>query len=68
MGVSFCEQGGMLYIAQTADPNFKNRTKGLLGTWNDYMDDDFTLQNGTVLSPSASEQDIHFQFGLSCKY
>ena len=68
MGISFCEEKGALSFSLTTIPQFENRTRGLLGDWNGAADDDFTLQNGTVLNPSASDFDIHFEFGLSCKY
>ena len=47
---------------------YKNTTKGLLGTWNDDPNDDFTLPDGTVLSSSSSSREIHFGFGVTCEF
>ena len=44
------------------------KTKGLLGTWNGNPQDDFTLPDGTVLSSDASPEDVHYKFGLKCKF
>ena len=66
--VQFCETKEMMSFVVTLGDNFKNATKGLLGTWNDDTEDDFTLPDGTVLSSSSSLREIHFGFGLKCKY
>ena len=66
--VEFCENKEMMSFVVTLGKDFKNTTKGLLGTWNDNPKDDFTLPNGTVLSASSSLEDIHFDFGVKCKY
>ena len=66
--VGFCEQKGMLSIVATPTNSFKNTTKGLLGTWNDNMEDDFTLPDGTVLSSLSNDSVIHYNYGLKCKY
>ena len=66
--VLFCEKKGMLSIVVTLTNDYKNATKGLLGTWNENPDDDYTLPDGTTLSPTLSSREIHFGFGLKCKY
>lgn len=66
--VLFCEKKGMLSIVVTLTNDYKNGTKGLLGTWNENPDDDYTLPDGTTLSPTLSSREIHFGFGLKCKY
>ena len=58
----------MLSFVVTPGDDYKNTTKGLLGTWNDNADDDFTLPDGTVLAPSLTSREIHFRFGLKCKF
>jgi len=58
----------MLSFVVTLGDDYKNNTKGLLGTWNDNPDDDFTLPDGTVLPPSSTPKAIHFDFGVKCKY
>ena len=57
----------MLSFVVTPAEDYKNATKGLLGTWNDNPDDDFTLPDGTVLSSSSTPKEIHFGFGVKCK-
>ena len=68
MSVNFCEKKEMLSFVVTPADVYKNTTKGLLGTWNDDADDDFTLPDGTVLPSSLSLMEIHFQFGVKCKH
>ena len=68
MSVNFCEKKEMLSFVVTPADDYKNKTKGLLGTWNDDPDDDFTLPNGTVLPSSLSLKEIHFKFGVKCKH
>lgn len=65
--VNFCVKKEMLSFVVSLSEDFKNTTKGLLGTWNDNPDDDFTRPDGTVLE-SPSFRDIHFSFGVKCKY
>ena len=43
-------------------------TTGLLGNWSDTMEDDFTLPNGTSLGYPLTDEQIHYDFGESCKY
>ncbi|XP_078352256.1 mucin-like protein, partial [Oculina patagonica] len=62
--VTFASISKTLAIAFDGPDQFKNRTRGLLGTWNDDPSDDFTLPDGTVLPSDASPQQIHYEFGL----
>lgn len=57
-----------LAIAFDGPEEFKNRTKGLLGTWNDDPSDDFLAPDGTLLPADATPQQIHYEFGLKCKF
>ena len=66
--VKFCEKKEMLSFVVTPGDDYKNTTKGLLGTWNDNPDDDFTLPDGTVLPSSSTLREIHFGFGVNCEY
>ena len=66
--VMFCEKKKMLLFVVALGDGYKNTTKGLLGTWNDDPDDEFTLPDGTVLPPSSSLREIHFEFGVKCEY
>ena len=65
--VQFCEKREMLSFVVTLSEDYRNSTRGLLGTWNDYPNDDFTLPDGTVLSPSSTSREIHFDFGVKCE-
>ena len=67
-GVEFCEAKAMLSFVVTLSQNYFDQSKGLLGTYNDDPADDFTLPNGTVLSPSMTSRQIHYNFGLKCKH
>ncbi|XP_074618591.1 uncharacterized protein LOC141877470 isoform X4 [Acropora palmata] len=62
--VIFCARKEMLSFVVSPGDDYKNSTKGLLGTWNDNSSDDFTLPDGTVLSPSSTAREIHFGFGV----
>ena len=66
--VKFCEKKEMLSFVVALWSGFKNTTKGLLGAWNDNPDDEFTLPDGTVLASSSTLREIHFGFGVKCKY
>lgn len=67
-GVEFCEDKGLMSFVVSLSKDYFNKTKGLFGTYNKDPDDDFTLPNGTVLSPDITSRDIHFKFGLNCEY
>ena len=66
--VQFCEKREMLSFVVTLSDDYRNRTRGLLGTWNDDPNDDFTLPDGTALSPSSTSREIHFYFGVKCEF
>ncbi|XP_046852402.1 uncharacterized protein LOC124445696 isoform X2 [Xenia sp. Carnegie-2017] len=42
---------------------YKNSSLGLAGKWNDDIEDEFTLPNGTVLPIEASDSQIFYNFG-----
>ena len=68
-GISFifASVAKTLAIAFDGPDEFKNRTRGLLGTWNDDPSDDFEAPDGTLLPTDASPQQIHYEFGLKCE-
>ena len=66
--VQFCEKREMLSFVVTLSEDYRNSTRGLLGTWNDDPNDDFTLPDGTVLPPSLTSRKIHFDFGVKCEF
>lgn len=60
-------QGPFLSVTVLLPDKFLTHTRGLLGTMNDNPMDDFTLQDGQVLPPNASAQQL-FQFGANCEW
>lgn len=68
ISVSFASVSKTLAIAFDGPNEFKNRTRGLLGTWNDDPSDDFMAPDGTLLPADASPQKIHYEFGLKCEF
>lgn len=67
-GVQFCVDKGLMTFVVTLSDEYFNKTRGLLGTYNGNPDDDFTLPNGTVLSSNLTSSEIHYDFGLQCKF
>lgn len=47
-------------------PGFKNKTRGLLGNFNDVKGDDFVLPDGTTLSADLTDRQIYEDFGPKC--
>ena len=48
--------------------SFRNRTRGLMGTFNGDASDDLLPRNGSIpLSLDSTLQTIHEEFGLTCK-
>ena len=66
ISLTFTNVERTLDISFEGPEEFKNRTKGLLGTWNDDPSDDFVAPDGTLLPANASPQQIHYDFGLKC--
>lgn len=54
----------MLAIRQTVPGVAWKKTRGLLGVYNADSSDDLTAPDGTVLPITASNEDIHFKFGM----
>ncbi|KAK3598135.1 hypothetical protein CHS0354_000072 [Potamilus streckersoni] len=54
----------MLSVSVVLPTEFSRKTKGLLGNFDGYPDNDFMFPNGTILSAKASDQDI-FKYGQS---
>lgn len=67
ISVTFASVSKTLAIAFDGPDEFRNRTRGLLGTWNDDPSDDFTTPDGAVLPADASPQQLHYDFGLKCE-
>ena len=68
-GASLTVMTQMTFLRTTIElpVDFLNETEGLLGFYNDDPDDDFRLPDGSVLSPSLTEEEIYYQFGLLCE-
>lgn len=58
---------GFLTVVLSAPNELMGDTNGLFGVWDENPDNDFKARNGTVLSPSSADFDIHFNFGQTCK-
>ncbi|XP_070537209.1 mucin-4-like [Ptychodera flava] len=71
IGVSVGISQGMLDAAFIAPDSFKNKTRGLLGVWNDDPADDFLRRDGTYQQPSQIGQNLtevdYFDFGQTWK-
>ena len=68
ISVTVTEIQGSLSIVFAAPTKFKTYTKGLLGTWNGDILDDYLRPDGTTLPSNATGREIHFDFGLKCKF
>lgn len=55
-------QVSMISLVTLLPASFKTKTRGLLGTWNQNKNDDFTPRTGPVV-PSTSSQETLFAFG-----
>ncbi|XP_022800806.1 uncharacterized protein LOC111338572 [Stylophora pistillata] len=64
ISVTITEVQGSLSIVFAAPTNLKGKTKGLLGTWNDDVEDDFLRPDNTTLPSNSTGREIHFEFGL----
>ena len=63
------EQNGFISLITVGLPkSFYNRTNGLMGIFNEDMDDDMTSRGGTEPLPlNSTLQTIHESFGITCK-
>ncbi|XP_063297787.1 mucin-4 [Pelobates fuscus] len=55
---------GMMNAITNLPNQFLNKTKGLMGTWNNDKTDEFTSPNGTVISSQSTEEEI-FRYGMT---
>ena len=67
ISVTFANIVNTLAIAFNGPEEFKNRTRGLLGTWNDDPTDEFLDPFGTLIPADATPRQIHYDFGLKCE-
>ncbi|XP_059169377.1 mucin-like protein [Physella acuta] len=63
-GVSMIVRVGVqsLELEMQVVKTLKNKTRGLLGNFNGKTNDEFTLPNGTILSPNLTESQIFYSF------
>ena len=66
MGITINYTAGLLVYTLEVPSSFEGTTSGLLGNYNNDDSDEFVFHNGTMISNSSSDRDIH-QFGQSCK-
>ena len=62
------ENGIISVLLVSLPDSFHNATYGLMGVFNKDMTDDLVIKNSTQYLPlNSSNENIHWQFGLSCK-
>ena len=66
MGITINSTAGLLVYTLEVPLSFEGTTSGLLGNYNNDNSDEFIFRNGTTISNSSSDKEIH-QFGQSCK-
>ena len=66
VGITINYTAGLLVHTLEVPSSFEGTTSGLLGNYNNDDSDEFVFRNGTMISNSSSDRDIH-QFGQSCK-
>ena len=68
-GITFTVEintGEMIFAVVIFPVELQGQTVGLLGNFNENDDDDYVFQNGTMISNSSSDSEIH-EFGQSCE-
>uniref|UniRef100_A0A8C5PG91 Mucin-4 n=1 Tax=Leptobrachium leishanense TaxID=445787 RepID=A0A8C5PG91_9ANUR len=66
LSVSVTAKLGVLHALTSLPEQFLNKTKGLMGTWNNDQRDDFLRPNGTTISTESTEEEI-FRYGMTCE-
>ena len=66
VGITINYTAGLLVYTLEVPTSFEGTTSGLLGNYNNDDSDEFIFRNGTMISNSSSDREIH-QFGQSCK-
>lgn len=67
MSVRIEVKNGLLDIVFSAPETFKGDTRGLLGVWDDDVNNDFTGRNGTSISSNSTDRQIH-SLSQTCTY
>ena len=66
VGITISSTVGLLVYTLEVPSSFEGTTSGLLGNYNNDDSDEFVFRNGTMISNSSSDREIH-RFGQSCK-
>ena len=66
VGITINYTAGLLVYTLEVPSSFEGTTSGLLGNYNDDNSDEFVFRNGTMISNSSTDREIH-QFGQSCE-
>ena len=66
VGITINYTAGLLVYTLEAPSSFEGTTFGLMGNYNYNNSDEFVFRNGTMISNSSSDREIH-QFGQSCE-
>ena len=56
----------MIFVVNVPNDQ-RSEIRGLLGTPDGNPDNDFEAQSTFVLNPNATTEEIHYQFGETCK-
>ena len=67
VGITINYTAGLLVYTLEVPSSFEGITSGLLGNYNNDDSDEFVFRNGTMISNSSTDREIH-QFGQSCKW
>uniref|UniRef100_A0A8C7B0H8 Mucin-4 n=1 Tax=Neovison vison TaxID=452646 RepID=A0A8C7B0H8_NEOVI len=62
--ISVIALSNILHASCGLPEEYRNRTEGLLGVWNDNPDDDFRMPNGSTI-PRDSTEELLFQYGMT---
>ena len=65
VGITINYTAGLLVYTLEVPLSFEEATFGLLGNYNNDDSDEFVFRNGTMISNSSTDREIH-QFGQSC--
>ena len=65
VGITINSTAGLLLYTLEVPSSFEGTSSGLLGNYNNDDSDEFVFRNGTMISNSSSDREIH-QFGQSC--
>ena len=66
VGITINYTAGLLVYTLEAPLSFEGTTSGLMGNYNNDDLDEFVFRNGTMISNSSSDREIH-KFGQSCE-